>query len=78
MLVVDDGNVIRLKYVTPAQLDDGMRVIKDGLNASDRVVVNGLMRARPGTKVTVQEQAAPPAASSPKEAKKDGAQTKAE
>jgi membrane fusion protein, multidrug efflux system len=78
VLVVDDGNVVRLKYVTPAQLDDGMRVIKDGLAASDRVVVNGLMRARPGMKVTVQEQAAPPASSSPKEAKKDGAQTKSE
>jgi RND family efflux transporter MFP subunit len=78
VLVADDGNVIRLKYVTPAQLDDGMRVIKDGLDASDRVVVNGLMRARPGMKATVQEQAAPPASSSPKEAKKDSAQTKAE
>jgi RND family efflux transporter MFP subunit len=77
VLVVDDGNVIRLKYVTPAQVDDGMRVIRDGLAASDRVVVNGLMRARPGMKVTVQEQS-PPASSSPKEAKKDGAQTKAE
>jgi RND family efflux transporter MFP subunit len=78
VLVVDDGNVVRLKYVTPAQLDDGLRVIKDGLAANDRVIVNGLMRARPGVKVTVQEQGPPPASSSPKEAKKDGTQTKAE
>jgi membrane fusion protein, multidrug efflux system len=78
VLVVDDGNVVRLKYVTPAQLDDGMRVIKEGVAGSDRVVVNGLMRARPGMKVTVQEQGAPPPPSSPQEAKKDGAQTKAE
>jgi multidrug efflux system membrane fusion protein len=75
VLVVDDGDVARLKYVTPAQLDDGLRVIKDGLAASDRVIVNGLMRARPGTKVTVQEQGTPAAASAPA---KDAAQSKAD
>jgi RND family efflux transporter MFP subunit len=64
VLVVDDGGVVRLKYVTPAQLDDGLRVVKDGLAAADRVIVNGLMRARPGAKVTVQEQSTP-AASAP-------------
>jgi RND family efflux transporter MFP subunit len=62
VLVVDDDNVVRLKYVTPAQLDDGLRVVKDGLAVSDRVIVNGLMRARPGGKVTVQEQGTPAAA----------------
>jgi RND family efflux transporter MFP subunit len=61
LLVVDDGNVVRQKYVTPGQLDGALRVIKDGLAASDRVVVNGLMRARPGIKVTPEVQGAPPA-----------------
>jgi RND family efflux transporter MFP subunit len=75
VLVADDGDVVRLKYVTPAQLDDGLRVIKDGIAASDRVIVNGLMRARPGTKVTVQEQGTPAAASAPAKA---AAQAKAE
>ena len=79
VLVVDDENVVRLKYVTPAQLDGGLRVIKDGLALGDRVIVNGLMRARPGSKVTVQEQSQPqPTSSAPKEAKKDGVQPKAE
>ncbi len=73
VLVVDDGGVARLKYVTLGQLDDGLRVIKDGLAASDRVIVNGLMRARPGAKVTAQEQGAPAAA-----VRKDAAQAKAE
>ncbi len=59
VLVVDDDNVVRQKYVTLGQLDDGLRVIKDGLAAADRVIVNGLMRARPGMKVTPQEQGAP-------------------
>ena len=35
VLVVDDGNVVRQKYVTLGQLDDGLRVVKDGL-AADR------------------------------------------
>jgi RND family efflux transporter MFP subunit len=78
VLVVDDSNTVRLKYVTPAQLDGGLRVIKDGLAANDRVIVNGLMRARPGSKVTPQEEAAPPAPSAAKEASKNGAQTKAD
>jgi RND family efflux transporter MFP subunit len=62
VLVVDDGNVVRQRYVTPGQLDDGLRVIKDGLAATDRVIVNGLMRARPGVKVNVENQSAPPPA----------------
>jgi len=70
VLVVDDGSVARLKYVVPGQLDDGMRVIREGLNASDRVIVNGLMRARPGVKVAVQEQATPAASSASTDANK--------
>jgi hypothetical protein len=31
---------------------DQLRVIKEGLEADDLVIVNGLMRARPGQKVT--------------------------
>jgi RND family efflux transporter MFP subunit len=60
VFVVDDGSVVRQKYVTLGQLDGGLRVVKDGLTTSDRVIVNGLMRARPGLKVNVQEQGAPP------------------
>ncbi len=62
VLVVDDGNVVRQKYVTLAQMSGDLRVIRDGLVAEDRVVVNGLMRARPGIKVNPQEQQASPSA----------------
>jgi RND family efflux transporter MFP subunit len=60
---VNAENVVTPKYVTLGQvLADGMRVIKEGLSADDRVIVNGLLRGRPGQKVTPQEQgAAPPA-----------------
>jgi RND family efflux transporter MFP subunit len=68
VLVVDDGNVVRQKYVTLGQIDGGLRVVKDGLDATDRVIVNGLMRARPGQKVTPQQEDTPPA-KGPNEAK---------
>ena len=59
VLVVDDDGMVRQKYVTLGQLDGGLRVIKDGLAAADRVIVSGLMHARPGIKVKAQEQGAP-------------------
>ncbi|MBV8824791.1 MAG: efflux RND transporter periplasmic adaptor subunit [Bradyrhizobiaceae bacterium] len=59
VMVVDGENVARQKYVTLGQATDGLRVIKDGLAREDRVIVDGLMRARNGTKVTPQEQGAP-------------------
>jgi multidrug efflux system membrane fusion protein len=62
VLVVDGENVVRQKYVTLGQVSDNLRVIKDGLAPEDRVIVNGLMRARPGQKVTPQEEGAPPPA----------------
>jgi RND family efflux transporter MFP subunit len=58
VLVVDDQNVAQAKYVTLGPLIDGLRVVSSGLEADDRVVVNGLMRARPGLKVTPQLSAA--------------------
>jgi len=72
VLVVGADNVATLKYVTLGQATpDNQRIIKEGLNPDDRVIVNGLMRARPGQKVTPQQQgapvppAAPPGAASP-------------
>jgi multidrug efflux system membrane fusion protein len=61
VLAVGADNTAVQKYVTLGQVVDGMRVIKDGLTPDDRVIVNGLMRARPGQKVTPQEQGAAPA-----------------
>jgi RND family efflux transporter MFP subunit len=62
--VVDDQDVARIKYVTLGQLtSDNLRVIKDGLGPDDRVVVDGLMQARPGTKVRPEEQTTKPVAS---------------
>jgi RND family efflux transporter MFP subunit len=61
VLVVGDDGMVKQKYVTLGQIDGGLRVIKDGLDANDRIIVNGLMRARAGVKVNAQEQGAPAA-----------------
>ncbi len=58
VLVVDKENVIEQRKVEIGPLVDTMRVIEKGLSASDRVVVNGLLRAIPGQKVDPQTQSA--------------------
>jgi RND family efflux transporter MFP subunit len=60
VLVVDGDNVVRQKYVKLGQAVDQLRVIKDGLKADDLVIVNGLMRARAGQKVTPEVAPNPP------------------
>jgi RND family efflux transporter MFP subunit len=60
--VVRPDNSVAQKYVELGQLSDGDRVIKSGIEADDRVIVDGLMRARPGIKVDPQTGAAPPPA----------------
>lgn len=42
------------KVVEPGQLNGGFRIIKKGLTPEDKVIVNGLMRARPGSQVKPQ------------------------
>ena len=51
MTTAPDGTVIP-KVVEVGELDHGLRVILGGLKADDRVIIDGLVRARPGTKVT--------------------------
>ena len=51
MTVAADGMVVP-KGVEIGDLNHGLRVIRSGLAANDRVVIDGLVRARPGIKVT--------------------------
>jgi RND family efflux transporter MFP subunit len=49
-------NVATPKYVTLGQLvDNNMRVVTSGIDGNDTIVVNGLMRVRPGSKVSPQQ-----------------------
>lgn len=61
VLVVDGENVARQKYVTLGAAVDGLRVVKEGLAPDDRVIVEGLMRARPGQKVAPESAKVPDA-----------------
>jgi RND family efflux transporter MFP subunit len=71
VMVIDDQDTARPKYVTLGQVTkDGLRVIKDGIGPDDRIVVSGLMQARPGQKVRPEEPKPGPApAGSPQAAK---------
>jgi membrane fusion protein, multidrug efflux system len=59
--VVDEEGIARQHFVTLGQTIDELRVIKEGVSAKDRVVVNGLMRVRAGQKVTAEEAGTPQA-----------------
>jgi RND family efflux transporter MFP subunit len=56
--VLSKDDVANPKYVTLGPLVDGMRVIASGLDANDTVVVNGLLRVRPGLKVAPESASA--------------------
>jgi membrane fusion protein, multidrug efflux system len=61
LLVVNQDDVVEQRPVQIGVLIDGMRVIEQGLSADDRVVVAGIQRAIPGSKVAPQEAAPAPA-----------------
>jgi RND family efflux transporter MFP subunit len=52
--VADDGTV-GTKLVELGPIVEGLRVILSGLAGTDRVVIDGLQRARPGQKVTAED-----------------------
>jgi multidrug efflux system membrane fusion protein len=52
LLVVNSENKVERRSVVTGQLIDGLIVIKEGLRKDDRVVVEGVQRARPGRVVT--------------------------
>jgi RND family efflux transporter MFP subunit len=54
MTVAPDATV-KPKIVTTGELRGGLRVIQSGLEPSDRVIINGLVRAVPGAKVAPQD-----------------------
>jgi RND family efflux transporter MFP subunit len=69
VFVVDDQNLVQSRKVTPGPLIDGLRVIRDGLQPDDWVIVKGVQRAKTGAKVDPIKQdsagapPSPPAAS---------------
>ena len=50
MTVAPDGTVVP-KLVQTGGLEHGLRIVRSGLKPTDRVIIDGLMRAMPGTRV---------------------------
>lgn len=57
VLVVDDGNTATYRVVRLGPLIDGLRVVRDGLEPGETIVVNGMQRVRPGLVITPQNVA---------------------
>jgi len=51
LYVVDDKNEVIFRPVKLGAAHDGLRVITEGLNSGERVIIDGLQRVRPGSVV---------------------------
>jgi RND family efflux transporter MFP subunit len=54
VLTVGPNDVVTAKRVQLGDLRDGLRVIRSGLDPSDRVIIDGIPTVRPGSKVSPQ------------------------
>ena len=54
VLTIGPDNTVVPKVVRPGPKYDplGLRIVREGLTPSDKIIINGLLRARPGAKVT--------------------------
>jgi RND family efflux transporter MFP subunit len=73
VLAVGANNVLEYRAIKTGPIVDGLRVVREGLAAGDRIVVNGMQRVRAGMPVTPQmvpmdETAAPAVAGAAPEA----------
>ena len=65
VLVLKSDNSVEYRSVVTGRVIDGLRTVESGLKPGERVVINGMMRVRPGMKVAatnaamVAESAAP-------------------
>lgn len=51
VLVVNDNNQTEYRQVQLGKRIEGLRIVTSGLTATDKIVVNGLQRVRPGSEV---------------------------
>ena len=57
VLVVDKENKANYRAIKLGPLVDGLRVVKEGLQPGESIIVNGLQRARPGIQVQPEKTA---------------------
>lgn len=60
--LVDDEGKVSPRQVRPGPRLHGYRVVRDGLTGQETIVINGLMRIRPGVTVTPEMTELPPEA----------------
>jgi multidrug efflux system membrane fusion protein len=60
VLVLGPGDTLAYRPIVPGRLTDGLRIVTSGIKPGERIVVNGLMRVRPGMKVTPTLEAMAP------------------
>jgi multidrug efflux pump subunit AcrA (membrane-fusion protein) len=53
-MTLTEDNRIEPRVIRPGPTELGLRIVRRGLEASDRIVINGLLRVRPGMEVTPQ------------------------
>ncbi|MBN9287882.1 MAG: efflux RND transporter periplasmic adaptor subunit [Gammaproteobacteria bacterium] len=52
VLVVGDDNKVAYREIKLGNVVNGLRVVREGLIPGEKIVVNGLQRARPGSEIT--------------------------
>jgi membrane fusion protein, multidrug efflux system len=62
VFTVSDDGTVGTKKVELGPIVDGLRVVRSGLAPTDRIVIDGIQRARPGQKVTAEDGEIEPAA----------------
>jgi len=55
VMVLGEDDTIEQRRIRPGPREFGLRIVRDGLEADERVVINGLSRVRPGVQVTPVE-----------------------
>ena len=58
VLTLGDKNVVEYRKIELGPVVNGKRIVRSGLQPGEKIIVNGLQRARPGMPVTPQDQVA--------------------
>ncbi len=56
VFVVNEKNIVERRSVKPGPSVDSLRTIDEGLKGTERVIVNGLLKAAPGRQVTPEQE----------------------
>ena len=50
--VLNENDTVERRQIKPGNTQDGLRIIRSGLNKEDRIIINGIQRVRAGMKVS--------------------------